>query len=268
MKYSKAARLLPWAAVGCAVFMAALRIVILKTSIDENGLLPVGSKALIVTVLAAACSFTLLWLLSLRLNRLPGTEACFPKHPLRLCCGAAAAILVFIGSLLCFLAETGDTGKALRIASLSGMAAALAMLWTALTADRGRQLFWLRLIPALYTAAALILRFRTWSHDPLIIHITPLLLAWTCCMVETMLLTGFPLGAGHRRSGVLFGLTAAVFTCMAIPDYILGLQTGLPDLLILLGLTLWCGTAGFELLRKQVQEEEAPAEAPEPQSET
>ena len=87
------------------------------------------------------------------------------------------------------------------------------------------------------------------------IHITPLLLGWTCCMVETMLLTGFPLDAGHRRSGVLFGLAAVVFTCMTLPDYALGLRTGFSDLLILIGLALWCGEAAFALLRNRVQEE-------------
>ena len=259
MERTKAAKLLRWTAVACAVFLAALRVVILKTAFDENGLLPVGSKALIVTVLASVACFAALWLLSLRLNPLPGTEACFSRRPIFLVCGVVASILVFIGALTSLLAGVEETEKALRIASFSGMAAALAMLWSALAADRGRQLFWLRLIPALYAGAALIIRFRSWSHDPLIIHIVPLLLAWTCCMVEMMLLTGFPLGAGHRRSGALFGLAAVVFTSMAIPDYILGLQAGLHDLLTLVGLALWGGAAALELLRKQVQTE-APAE--------
>lgn len=265
MEHTKSARLLGWVAAACAIFLAVLRAVILKTAFDENGLLPVGSKALMVTVLAAACCFAALWLLSLRLNRLPGTEACFPTHPLFLGCGLVAAILVFFGSLMTLL-DGGDAMDQARLASFSGMAGALAMLWTALAKDRGKLLFWPRLVTALYVGAALIIRFRNWSHDPLIIHIAPLLLAWTCCMVETMLLTGFPLRAGHRRSGVLFGLAAGIFTCMAIPDHLLGLQTGLPDLLILLGLALWCAAAAFGLLRKQVQDE-APAEpAQEPEA--
>ena len=259
MEHTKAAKLLRWAAVGCAGFLAALRVLILKTAFDENGLLPVGSNALVVTVLASVFCFAGLCLLATRLNRLPGTEACFTKRPGFLFCKLAAAVLVLLGGLTTLLDRTGEAEKALRLASFSGIAAALAMAWTALAANRGRQLFWLRLIPALYVGAALIIRFRGWSHDPLTIHIAPLLLAWTCCMVEMMLLTGFPLDAGHRRSGVLFGLAAGVFACMAVPDFLFGQQIGLPDLLTLLGLALWCAAAAFELLRKQVQAE-APAE--------
>lgn len=255
MKQSKTPKALCWAAVLCAAALAVLRVVILKTSFEENGLLPVGSLAQPLTVLAAACCFAVLCLLALRLNRLPGTEACFSRSPVSLFLRLAAAILVFFGALTTILNGTETTVQ--QIAAFSGLAAALAMLWTALSPDRGSSLFWLRLVTALYTAAALILRFRDWSHDPLIIHIVPLLLTWTCCMVETMLLTGFPLKAGHRRSGVLFGLAAAVFLCSLLPDYLLGLRTDLPDLLSLLGLVLWGAEAAGSLLRRDVQDEEA-----------
>ena len=259
MEHIKTARLLRWVAVACAVLLTALRVWILKTAFDENGLLPPGSKALIVTVLAVACCFAVLCLLSLRLNRLPGNEACFTRQPVFLACRLAAAVLVFFGGFLALLDGRDAPDQAGRLAAVSGIAAALAMVWTALASDRGKLLFWPRLVTALFTGAALIIRFRNWSHDPLIIHIAPLLLAWTCCMVETMLLTGFPLSAGHRRSGVLFGLAAGCFACMVIPDFVLGLQTGLPDLLTLLGLALWCVEAAFALLRDRVQTE-APAE--------
>lgn len=253
MEHTKAARTLRWVAVACAVLLAVLRVVILKTAFDADGLLPVGSPALPLTALAAACAFTVLCLLSLRLNRLPGTEACFSRSAVSLFLRLAAAILVFFGALMTILNGTDTQVK--QIAAFSGIAAALAMLWTALSRYRGKALFWLRLVTALYTAAALILRFRDWSHEPQIIRIAPLLLTWTCCMVETMLLTGFPLNAGHRRSGVLFGLAAAVFVCMLLPDYALGQRSDLPDLLSLLGLTLWGAEAACSLLRRDVQEE-------------
>ena len=254
MNRSKTAKLLCWVAVLCAAGLAILRVVLLKTAFDADGLLPVGSPALPLTALAAACSFAALCLLSLRLNRLPGSEACFSRSPIALFLRLAAAILVFFGALTTILNGTDTPVK--RVAAFSGLAAALAMLWTALSTDRGRSLFWLRLVTALYAAAALILRFRDWSHEPLIIHIIPLLLAWNFCMVETMLLTGFPLGAGHRRSTVLFGLAAAVFVCMLLPDYLLGQRTDLPDLLTLLGLALWGCEAGCSLLRESVQKQE------------
>ncbi len=268
MKHSKAAKLLCPAAVLCAALLAALRFWTLKTAFDADGLLPRGSSVLPLTALAAACCFALLCLLSLRLNRLPGTEACFGRSALSLFLRLAAGVLVFFGALMTIL--NGTEAPVQRVSAFSGFAAALAMLWTALAPDRGKAFFWLRLVTALYTAAVLILRFREWSHDPLIIHVIPLLLAWTCCMVETMLLTGFPLNAGHRRSGVLFGLAAAVFACMLLPDYLLGLRTDLPDLLTLLGLVLWGVEAACSLLRKPVQEEEETPteETPETVNET
>ena len=255
MKRSKTARALCWASVLGAAALTVLRAVILKTSFDENGLLPVGSLAQPLTVLAAACCFAVLCILTLRLNRLPGTEACFSRSPVSLFLRLAAAILVFFGALTTILGGSETTVQ--RIAAFSGLAAALAMLWTALSPDRSSSLFWLRLVTALYAAAALILRFRDWSHDPQIIHVVPLLLPWTCCMVETMLLTGFPLNAGHRRSGVLFGLAAAVFACMLLPDCLFGLRKDLPELLTLLGLVLWGAEAAGSLLRRDVQDEEA-----------
>lgn len=265
MEHTKAARTAGWAAVGCAVLLTVLRVTILKTAFDENGLLPVGSKAMIGTAAAMACCFAVLCLLSLRLNRLPGTEACFTRRPVFLGCRLIAAILVFFGALTVLLDGGDASEQTWRLAAFSGIAAALAMLWTTLTAQGGKALFWLRLIAALYTAASLILRFRSWSHDPMTIHIAPLLLAWTCAMVEMMLLTGFPLKAGHRRSAVLFGLATGVFACMSIPDYLFGLHSGLPELLTLLGLALWCAVAAVELLRRPVQEEAPPASPAEPE---
>ncbi len=262
MEHSKTAKVLGAAALLCAALLTALRLIVLKTAFDENGLLPPGSPALIITVLACAACFAALWLLSLRLNRLPGTEDCFTQRSFFLGWSLIAAVLVFFGGFLLLLDGRITLDLTGRIAAFSAMASALAMVWTALAVDRGRPLFWPRLVTALYVGAALILRFREWSHDPMTIHIIPLLLAWTCCMVETMLLTGFPLKADHRRSAVLFGLAALGFGCMALPDYIIGQQTSLSELLTLLGLVLWCAEAAFALLRKRTQEE-----PPEPEEE-
>jgi hypothetical protein len=263
MEQKRYAAALRWAAPGSAAALALLRVTVLKTAFEENGLLPVGSKALLLTVIAAAAFFAGLWFLSTRLNRLPGTEACFSSKPGWLFLKLTAAGLVFLGA---FFTLTGgqEAESAERTAALFGAAAAVLMAFTALKLERGVPFFWVRLVPALYTGASLILRFRSWSHDPLVIHLVPVLLAWTCCMVEMMLLTGFPLKAGHRRSGVLFGLAAGIFACMTIPDYVLGLRTNLPELLTLLGLSVWCAAAALELLREQVQTEQAPtpAEAP------
>lgn len=257
MKQSKAGRTLGCFALCAALLLAALRVLILKTAFDETGLLPQGSPALPITVLACALCFAGLALLSLRLNRLPGGEHCFTGRPLWLFWKLTGGILLFFGALLTLLDGRTAPDLAQRLSAWGGMLAGLLLVVIALLPKRGAGCFWLRFLAALYTGAALVIRFRVWSHDPMVIHILPTLLAWTCCMVEMMLLSGFSLNAGHRRSAVLFGLAAGSFTCMTAPDYLLGLRTELPELLTLLGLALCCVTAACELLRNRVQSETA-----------
>ena len=266
MGHTRSAAALRWAALLGAALLTALRLVTLRTAFDENGLLPRGSRVLPLTVLAAALVFLALTLLSLRLNRLPGTEGCFTSRPGWLGAKLAAAVLLLFGSLFALLDGQSEPDLAERIVTGCGLVSALLMGLTALRPERGPGFFWLRLVPALFTGAALVTRFRTWSHDPLVIHLAPVLLAWTCCMVEMMLLTGFPLNAGHRRGAVLFGLGAGCYCCMTLPDFLLGQRTELPELLTLLGLSVWCLTAALELLRHRVQTELPPPE-PEPEQE-
>lgn len=262
MKHALTAKVLPPLALGGATILTAVRIFLLRTAFDENGLLPPKSGALLLTVLLCAGVFFGLALLCLRLNRLPGGETCFADVRWQRFPRLAAAVMLFCGCAMLLLDREATETLAERLVAIGGLLAALGMTWTAVSTRRGPGLFWCRLLPALFSGAALTLRFQGWNHDPLIIRITPPLLAWVCCMVETMLLTGFPLKAGHRRSSVLFGLCAGIFTCMTMADYLLGQSADLSEALILLGLALWCVTAALELLRPQVQEEPA-AELPD-----
>lgn len=259
METNRIARTLRRVFPAAALLLAVLRTLTLKLALDENGLLPRGSLVLPLTVLLAALVFGGLWLLCLGLNRLPGREDCFTRRPLWQGLLATAGALVLLGGLLSLLDGRTELLPAERAIHAGGVLSGLLLALIALRPERGRGFFWARLIPALYTGAALVLRFQDWSHDPLVIHIAPMVLAWTCCMVEMMLLTGFPLDAGHRRSGVLFGLAAGCFACMTLPDYLFGLRSGLPELLTLLGLSLWSLLAGLELLRRRPQSELPPS---------
>lgn len=248
-----------WTALAAAA-LVGLRIFHLKTAFDENGLLPPGSSALPLTVVASAIVFFGLLVLTLRLNRLPGTEACFSHAKRWLLPKLTAAALLFAGAAMLLLDQAAVMTPIQRLLALCGVAAALGMVGTAVASKRGASLFWLRLLLALFTGAWLVLRFRGWSQDPLVIHIAPLLLAWVCAMMQTMLLSGFSLKAGRRRSAVLFGLGTGCFTCMTAVDNVLGLRSELAELLILLGVALWCVTAALELLRPEVQNETAAEE--------
>ncbi|MBO4419188.1 MAG: hypothetical protein J5789_05140 [Oscillospiraceae bacterium] len=262
MSYRKASARLRRTVVILTLLLTGLRVLILQTSFDKNGLLPFGSIALPVTVLVCAGFFGVLWFQSARLNRLPGRENAFSVQGLWLPVKLIAAGLLLAG---CVLALTELEQFSLKSAELlipvAGAVSALLLGWNSLRERRGESFFWVRLVPAIFTGAALVLRFRVWSHDPMVIHILPSLLAWTCCMVEMMLLSGFSLNVGHRRSAVLFGLAAGMFACMTVPDYLLGEsgRVSLPDLLTLLGVALWCFIAALELLRDRTQREKPAA---------
>lgn len=254
MEYKKAAGMLRWIAPCFAALLAGLRVLILKTAFDDAGLLPRGSWALLGSVAAAACCFVLLWLFTVKLNRNPGRENAFSVQGVWLPLKLISVGLLLAGSVLTLRSlEHLSVKDAETLIPCAGVVSALLMGWNALREKRGPGFFWARLVPALFAGAALIIRFRNWSHDPLVIHIFPTLLAWTCYMVEMMLLSGFSLNAGHRRSAVLFGLCAGIFTCMTVPDYFLTERLSMPDLLTMLGLALWCVVAALELLRERTQ---------------
>lgn len=91
----------------------------------------------------------------------------------------------------------------------------------------------------------------------MLIELVPQLLTMICAMLTNALVPGFMLGAGHRRSTVLFGLLTGFSAAMALPDYLLGAKTARSDLMIYLGLALWTVVHALLLLRRGVQDETA-----------
>ena len=263
MQHSRFSRPVLLAAAVWSAAAFALRFWILKNSLDVNGILFADSPALTWTVVFSLVGFLGLTLLCFRLSRLPGTEGCFLGSSISVLPAALAAVFLLAGCIL-RLTDAGDSlDRAMRLTETGGIVSAAGMGVLAVLREKlGKHAFWIRLLLALYTCVSLILRFRVWSHDPMIIDIVPQLLAMICAMLSCVLLTAFPLGAGHRRSTVLFSLMAFLFTAMSLPDYLIAIKTGLADLLIYLGLALWCATHACLLLRKQVQDEpEPPAES-------
>ena len=263
MQHSRFSRPVLLAAAVWSAAAFALRFWILKNSLDVNGILFADSPALTWTVVFSLAGFVGLALLCFRLSRLPGTDRCF--------LGSSIPVLpaAFAGCILRLTDAGASLDRAMRLTEIGGIVSAAGMAVLTFLRERlGKHGFWIRLLLALYTCVSLILRFRVWSHDPMIIDIVPQLLAMICAMLSCVLLTAFPLGAGHRRSTVLFSLMAFLFTAMSLPDYLIAIKIGLADLLIYLGLALWCATHACLLLRKQVQDEPeppAPAEGGEPE---
>ena len=213
-------------AAAFAVCAALLRAYILKNCFDQAGLLAAGSHALIwLMLLSAVCFAALLWF-SLRLNRLPGTNDCLRVNGFVLFPLLLAAIGVFFGSLFRLLDEGSSMTQVERMAELLGMLAAICMALSALMRETlGKAGFWLLVPLTVYTGASLLIRFQDWSHEPMLIELVPELLTMICAMLTNALVPGFMLGAGHRRSTVLFGLMTGFFAAMALPDYLLGVNS-------------------------------------------
>ena len=267
------------AALGFAAALLGLRLYTLLCAVGEDGLLPRGSWVLPLTVLLSAACFVTLGLLGLRLNRLPGADRCFVGGAWE-SCGIFAGLLLFAGSLISLL-QTAELGSlnallqtrayaefALRLSHVLGMASGASMIAVILLRRNGKNSYWPQALMSFFMLLSMVLRFRDWSHEPLVIEIVPQLLALICSMVCVMLISGFALGVGHRRSSVSFGLCAGIFTLTALPDFLLrGLSAG--DLLICLGLGLWCAVHALRLLQPDVQNETAPEaadEAPAPEA--
>ncbi len=239
-----------------AVCAALLRVYILKNCLGEGGLPAAGSPVLLWTVLFSAVCAAVLLLLSLRLNRLPGKSDCLLDTGFGLFPLLVSALLIFFGSLFRMLDGAQTISRVERVTEGLGMVSAVCIVPAVLNRKKlGRAAYWLLAPLTVYTGATLLLRFRVWSHDPVLIDIVPKLLTMVCAMVTNALVPGFSLGVGHRRSTVFFGLATGVFAAMSLPDYLLGAKSGRGDWLIFLGLGVWAVSNALLLLRKRVQDE-------------
>ena len=262
MQHSRFSRPTVLAAAVWSVAAFVLRFWILKSSFDVNGILMADSRAMLWTFLFSLVGFAGLTLLCLQLSRLPGTNACFLKNSFDIFPALFAAALLLAGCLLRLSDSSLSLDGAQRLTEVGGAVSAALMAAVVFLREKlSKNGFWAQLPLALYTGVSLVLRFRVWSHDPMIIDIAPQLLTMICAMLCCVMLTAFPLGAGHRRSTVLFGLLTVLFTLMALPDYLVAVKQSFSDLLIFLGLALWCGTHALLLLRKHVQDEPEPPKA-------
>ena len=248
---------------GMAAAALLLRVVVLKTAYDSDGLVKPGSTALLWTVILLAAGLIALGFLCLRLNRLPGTNACFAEGDPWELCGILAAALLFSSCLLRLLTEFAKLDGLRRAVEFAGMAAAAGMAAVALRRTRlGKACFWLQVPLQLYLLGSLLLRFTEWSHDPMILDFAPMMLLLVSAAVASTLLPGFPLNAGHRRGAVYWGLVTGVLASMNLADQLLG-RRDIPDLAMSVALALWFVIHALQLLRAPVQEEQPPADPPE-----
>ena len=89
------------------------------------------------------------------------------------------------------------------------------------------------MLPALFGAVQLIVRFRDWSRDPLLMDYCFELLASICVMCATFHLGGFGLGRCRRRTCIFFCMSGVLFCAVAMAG------RGVLSVLSSLGSAIW-----------------------------
>lgn len=125
----------------------------------------------------------------------------------------AAAVLLFGGALLRFSAG----GHIALVALL----AVTALCWavTAILRQAGKPVsVWMFIIPTVFFAAELVIKFRIWGSDPQILDYCYELLALIATMCALFHMGSFSVGKGQRRRTVFYAMCGVFFTGVALAD--------------------------------------------------
>lgn len=250
--------------IAAAVWTVAsfgLRFLILHNSVVAHGRILAGRSALLWTLILALAGLLLLWGLSGFFRKKPCTDRVFSRGGYWFILPLAGALLLLIGNLppvLALLRSFGkqsfdgairSIGKLQLLSALFGLISALLMAAVLLRRSLlGKNAFWLQLPLILFTGTNMIRHFRAWSHDPIVLDIAPMALSALCFLLAVVMISGFSVSVGRRRSTGIWCAMAVICTAMILPDYLLGAKTDIHALLIWLGQALWCGFHGGMLL--------------------
>lgn len=224
---------MPLAALGGCI----LRLWSLSVS-DGHGL-PVQHISNTVFAWASAAIVALLLVLSIAS---PGRSG---KHQV-LACGSGgfllsilAAAMLLIGSGLEFM-ETLRSGPTISspIMCLLGLAGALCCMAAAYTRKKGVPAHpAVELMPVVYLVVKLVLNFKKWSIDPIILDYCVILFALIFSLLAFHRGAGFVFDHGKPRSTLFFAMCAMYFCAAAIMDGIADLSFA--TIITYLGLLLW-----------------------------
>ncbi len=232
---------------------------------------------LILTLVFSLAGLVLLLVFGSCFRKTPCTDRVFSRPGIWVFLPLAGACLLLAGSLpaVLELLKGAAVAKFRLLTALFGLVSAILTVPVLLRRSvLGKNAFWFQFPLVVFSGMNMIYHFRNWSHDPIIADIAPLALAAICFLLSTMLIAGFSLNVGRRRSTAVWGSMAVIFTAMCLPDFLLGVKSGVSVLLTWLGLALWCGYhAAMLVAAADSAEADAPAlepdapEAPEPPAE-
>ncbi len=190
-----------------------LRLTLLRTAVDEKGLLLAGHWADTGSWLLTAAIIGIIFLV---LRRCAGPEvynAAFPASALR-CAGSLVAACGFLLSS----APAVTTTRLAAAEPVLRILAAVALVCVAYCRFRGKKpTFLLHSVVCLYLALRMICRYQIWSANPQLQHYAFYLGAHVALLLSSYQLAAFDADSGSHRNLWSWGL-AAVYLCLtALP---------------------------------------------------
>lgn len=190
-----------------------LRFVLLRTAVDEKGLLVTGHWADTGSWLLTAAMIAVIFFSLRHCTGSKDYNAAFPQSML-LCVGSLVAACGFLlsGTPVVTAAKFSAAEPVLRIA------AAIALAAVAYCRFRGKKpSFLLHGTVCLYLALRMVCRYQVWSSDPQLQHYAFYLGAHVATLLGCYQLAAFDAGSGSHRS-LWSWVLAAVYLCLtAIP---------------------------------------------------
>lgn len=183
----------------------------LKTAFDEIGVIPGSGRALVWIAIAVVILFAGY---SYFLRGRKKYSAISSRWLPLMGASCAAAALLLVGSILRLGAPME---KSALVIAIGGIVAAGCWVGTALSRYQAKQAHGaLFLLPAVFYVVDLVLQFRLWTRDPVILDYCFDLLALICTMCALFHLSGFSFDQGHRRITVFFVLCGVFFNAAAM----------------------------------------------------
>lgn len=217
-----------------AVFGAAVRFWTLSAAIDSQGL-PVTEHPATITLIAGSIVFPLVFLVAA--IKSPGRShfhkvLVFSKAQSGV--SMAAAWLILLSAIVSIFRSSGIAALVLF---LLGTLSAFCLMMTSRLRLWGNQMPLPELIPVIYLVIKLILNFKDWSTDPIILDYCDMLFALIFTLLAFYGSAGFVFNKGQPRKALFYASVAVFFCAMAAVSDIM--DGNFPTAIAYAGYLLW-----------------------------